>query len=186
MNCFRVQSLLSAYVDQELNSEDRRLMRNHLFNCPECSREMESLILIKNVLGSLSAPEVPGDSLRLVHEEIYGLTNTRFHANHRYYFDVRHLLMTAACISLFLMTSTVIFPRIQNKPEVQANRSDTVKPDTAAIASSRENNTTKSPSTMRTKTVSEDQQSEKNEHDTPELFERLQISPILSGTPVSR
>ncbi|HBL37393.1 MAG TPA: hypothetical protein DDZ55_11365, partial [Firmicutes bacterium] len=33
MNCHRVQSLLSAYLDQELSPEERRLIRNHLFNC---------------------------------------------------------------------------------------------------------------------------------------------------------
>lgn len=182
MNCFRVQSLLSAYVDQELSTEDRRIMRAHLFKCPECSREMESLILVKNLMGRLSAPEIQIDSLRLVHEEIYGLTNNDSHSFNHSYFDLRHLLMTAACISLFLMTSTVIFPRLQSKPEMDANaKSFKINPGTTQeMASSRPNRVN-----IQTQPVSTDQQKEKKEN-TPQMFNRLQISPILSGTPVSR
>lgn len=183
MNCFRVQSLLSAYVDQELSTEDRRLMRAHLFNCPECSREMESLVLVKNLMGRLSAPEIPGDSLRLVHEELRGMVNPNFNSSGLPFFHMRHIMMTAACISLFLMTSTLIFPRIQNNEVLQVRDIPAAEKhtDRDVMASS-----TETEEVPQVQIVSDDEQNMKKKEHSPELFNRLQLSPVLSGTPVSR
>ena len=56
MNCHRVQSLLSAYLDQELSPEERRLIRNHIFHCPVCAQNFEDLSHIKSYLGNLEPP----------------------------------------------------------------------------------------------------------------------------------
>lgn len=167
MNCFRVQSLLSAYIDQELNAEDRRQIRTHIFNCPECSRETESLQAVKNVMGRLSAPETPHNVLFLVRQEVNGV-NVQWSASHSY-FDGRHLMMTAACVSLFLVTSLLLFPnRSQDNSGMHAY---------ARILNSPSSTPVDTTSTTRTNS---------RRDLLPETIRSMQSSPILNGIPVSR
>ncbi len=62
MNCQKVQSLISAYLDGELNGQDMLAIRYHLSDCPECSGEYESLLAIKRTFGKL-LPRRPADDL---------------------------------------------------------------------------------------------------------------------------
>jgi len=49
MNCDYCKNKLSAFIDNELSSEERFLMEEHLKTCPSCAREAETL----NQLGVL-------------------------------------------------------------------------------------------------------------------------------------
>lgn len=49
MNCDCCKDKLSAFIDNELSSEERLLMEEHLKICPSCAREAETL----NQLGVL-------------------------------------------------------------------------------------------------------------------------------------
>lgn len=53
MNCRYVQSRLSAYLDFELSGVEQQQIRNHLEQCIECSRELESLRITKVLLQQL-------------------------------------------------------------------------------------------------------------------------------------
>lgn len=59
MNCQKASNLLSAYLDSELTSEERRLLRLHLLACTECAGELHELEQIKFTLGKLSVINVP-------------------------------------------------------------------------------------------------------------------------------
>lgn len=50
MNCRYVQSRLSAYLDMELSGVEQQQIRSHLEQCIECSCELESLRLTKQIL----------------------------------------------------------------------------------------------------------------------------------------
>ncbi|MFN4033883.1 MAG: anti-sigma factor family protein [Fimbriimonadales bacterium] len=50
MNCRYVQSRLSAYLDCELSGVEHQQIRSHLEQCIECSRDLETLRLIKQML----------------------------------------------------------------------------------------------------------------------------------------
>ena len=43
MNCDYCKDKLSAFIDNELSSEERLLMEAHLTRCPSCRAELESL-----------------------------------------------------------------------------------------------------------------------------------------------
>lgn len=62
MNCHKVQSLISAYVDCELAGLEMLAIRRHLSECAECNNEFESLLRVKRAFGSLSAKH-PADDL---------------------------------------------------------------------------------------------------------------------------
>lgn len=54
MNCRRVNSLLSAYIDGELTGEEMLTVRAHLGYCPDCHMEHEALLQTKRLLTSLA------------------------------------------------------------------------------------------------------------------------------------
>jgi len=55
MNCHKVQSLISAYVDCELSGHEMLAIRQHLSECPECNAEFQSLFQVKRALGRLNS-----------------------------------------------------------------------------------------------------------------------------------
>ncbi|NLS45032.1 MAG: hypothetical protein GX969_04760 [Firmicutes bacterium] len=59
MNCEKVKSLLSAYLDSELSSHEMRQIRLHLIDCETCKSEYESLRTTKDILGMLDSPSLP-------------------------------------------------------------------------------------------------------------------------------
>lgn len=54
MNCRRVNSLLSAYIDAELTGEEMLAVRAHLGYCPDCQMDHEALLQTKRLLTSLA------------------------------------------------------------------------------------------------------------------------------------
>lgn len=125
MNCHRVQNLLSAYIDLELSPEERRLIRNHLFNCPSCAKNYEELNCIKRVLGNLEPPIPNLDPFSKFHLYYQEMIANEF-TNHPFVWCKR-LLMTAGCAFLFLITSFYLFPT--NQPQgITINQKSTVVP----------------------------------------------------------
>ena len=62
MNCHKVQSLISAYVDCEIPGVEMLAVRQHLSECAECNSEYECLLRVKRAFGSLD-PQVPSPAL---------------------------------------------------------------------------------------------------------------------------
>lgn len=60
MNCKEVSSLLSEYIDNELDEKTNNEIRNHLLICSSCREEMEDFMAIKNALRNMSNEE-PSD-----------------------------------------------------------------------------------------------------------------------------
>lgn len=123
MNCHKVQSLLSAYLDQELTTEERRIIRQHLFSCRACSLEYESLSLLKSSLGSLEPPAEPDNLLSkvlLAHSGPISVATLPRLAFNPWAFG-KKFLMTAACAALFLSASVWLFPTPQSNNMVVTN-----------------------------------------------------------------
>ena len=62
MNCHKVQSLISAYVDSELSGLEMLAIRQHLSRCEDCREEFEALHSVKKALGRL-AEKLPSRNL---------------------------------------------------------------------------------------------------------------------------
>jgi hypothetical protein len=71
LNCRKVNSLLSAYIDAELTGEEMHAVSNHLNCCPACRLEQESLQETKRLVASLAlkAPREELESLLLIESE---------------------------------------------------------------------------------------------------------------------
>jgi len=59
MNCQKAENLLSAFIDRELSTEERRLLRLHLAVCAECAEELRQLEEVKTHLGALTVANIP-------------------------------------------------------------------------------------------------------------------------------
>ena len=59
MDCSEVKQLLSAYYDDELSSEKRASVDEHLSGCNDCTRELESFRNLSAMADRLSHPEAP-------------------------------------------------------------------------------------------------------------------------------
>lgn len=71
MNCRKVSSLLSAYIDRELTGAEMLEIRAHVEHCPSCSAEQESLLQTKRLLSALAyhTPRAELEQLLVVHAE---------------------------------------------------------------------------------------------------------------------
>jgi hypothetical protein len=61
MNCHRIQSLISAYVDGELPGVEMLAIRQHLSGCNDCKVEFESILLVKRSMSCLSSMQPSKD-----------------------------------------------------------------------------------------------------------------------------
>ncbi len=70
MNCNDVKDNLSLYIDDELNEDEKKLMDEHLKNCPECSRELEEYKKLIQMLNELPDEEPPAGYCKRLHEKL--------------------------------------------------------------------------------------------------------------------
>lgn len=57
MTCQDHKELMMAYLDHELDEEQRRAFEQHLASCPECAREMEEFTKLKQVTDRVTLVE---------------------------------------------------------------------------------------------------------------------------------
>ena len=170
MNCHRVQNLLSAYLDQEISSEERRLIRNHIFKCPTCSKSYEELSNIKSFLGNLEPPTLEMKHSRnfcLFLEEIiaHDFSNNPLMWGKR-------LLLTSGCVFLFLLTSFYLFPVSEPKNLVRNQEPSSPSPKSTQYQIARQQKV--------------DPLIEKKEQEEEKDDYLLDESLLLPGIPVSR
>ena len=58
MNCRQVSSLLSLYLDHELDDLRRKRVELHLQKCPACSHDLATLAKTVRVIRTAAAPEL--------------------------------------------------------------------------------------------------------------------------------
>lgn len=59
MSCQRVLSMLSAYIDEEVQSRDAATIEQHLADCPSCAQEFATLRRMTGMLGTVTEIEPP-------------------------------------------------------------------------------------------------------------------------------
>ena len=61
MECGSVKQRVSAYLDDAVSAEERRLLKRHLNGCRECALESEQYSALRAKLRALPAPTPPAD-----------------------------------------------------------------------------------------------------------------------------
>ena len=112
MNCRKVQSLISAYVDSELPGVEMLAVRQHLSDCAECNSEFEALLRIKRAYGRLS-PGIPSPALTLrIYQELDQLSHPHQERGvaspkKRFTFFPGRLRFAAASVAMFAALLTL-------------------------------------------------------------------------------
>jgi len=70
MECSEIRKLLSEYIDNVLDPELTKGVKDHLSRCKGCSNELASLKAVANSLDSLEPVKAPKDFLEMVHIRI--------------------------------------------------------------------------------------------------------------------
>jgi len=70
MNCNEIKDLLSLYVDDELNEEEKKMVEEHLQNCEDCQKELEEYKKIIQALKNLPEEEPPVGYCKRLHEKL--------------------------------------------------------------------------------------------------------------------
>jgi anti-sigma factor RsiW len=109
MNCQHVQNLISSFIDRELDAEETREIRKHLFTCSECDREFQELLHLKNYLENLIQEPTDFDSLQNLHARLAEEEHSILPPSYRMIW-VRRLSIVAACFVVYLVTSALLFP----------------------------------------------------------------------------
>jgi anti-sigma factor RsiW len=66
VNCSKIQSLLSAYMDGELTGEDQLRIREHLDHCHSCCEEHNSLLATKRLISSMTVRQARPEMEQLI------------------------------------------------------------------------------------------------------------------------
>lgn len=70
MNCKEIEQLLSAYIDGELENQEKSIVSSHLKECPKCLKTKEQLERTVALVKSLKHVEAPSNILVNVREEL--------------------------------------------------------------------------------------------------------------------
>jgi anti-sigma factor RsiW len=123
MNCQHAQNLISSFIDRELSADETRELRKHLFSCPECDREHQEILRLKNCLENIIQEPYHFDSVQCLRsrllEEEYSFLQP---ANKRVW--IRRVSIVAACFAIYLVTSALLFPAHRNTSELVLRRSE--------------------------------------------------------------
>jgi anti-sigma factor RsiW len=109
MNCPHVQNLVSAFIDCELDVEEKRELRQHLFCCPECSAGYRELLEIKDCLQNITAVTMHFDPLQDLHLRLSAEERSLVRQLGKFFWLGRVGLVTA-CLTAFFLSSYFLFP----------------------------------------------------------------------------
>ncbi|HOP73901.1 MAG TPA: zf-HC2 domain-containing protein [Bacillota bacterium] len=121
MNCLTVRNLISAYIDCELDPDQRRELRNHLFHCQECNQEYEQLVSIKNCLENSCQEPIDFNLLEALYARIESEKIAIIPHPNGFYWGSR-ILMIAACLTAFFLATFMLYP-LNQKSTAQNNLS---------------------------------------------------------------
>ncbi len=124
MTCEKVVSLLSAYLDSELDYHELRQVELHLVDCESCQEECRALRATKDLLGVLDTPELPREFWPELKERI----SSRYSRTQVYPgLLVRVLVPAAALLVLAILPLTLAIQTRASKGMTQA-KTDPVEP----------------------------------------------------------
>lgn len=109
MNCPHVQNLISAFIDCELDVEEKRELRQHLFGCPECSAGYQELLEIKECLQNITAVSLHFDPIEDLHLRLTAEEHSLVRQVGKFFWLGRAGLVTA-CLTAFFLSSYFLFP----------------------------------------------------------------------------
>lgn len=73
----RIRELISSFYDGELNEEQKRMVEEHLKECPECKKEFEETAKLEEVMSKMELKKPPEEAWRLYWASVYNRLERR-------------------------------------------------------------------------------------------------------------
>ena len=70
LSCKEIRENIVAYIDDELNENERRLFEEHVLGCKECSRELDEMKQVIGLCTDMPLLELPPDFKENLHEKL--------------------------------------------------------------------------------------------------------------------
>ena len=109
MNCSHVQILISAFVDCELDANEKREIRQHVVYCPECGVIYQELVEVKDYLQNIAAVPLHFDPLQDLHLRLSNEEHSLIRQLGKFFWLGRVGLVTV-CLTVFFVSSYFLFP----------------------------------------------------------------------------
>lgn len=136
MDCTRLSHLLSAFIDDELDAEEKRQVRQHLISCKPCNDSLDQFKEIRCMLGRLESIKPSYDFSALVQEELHHSATIEFvPGNHKAVSRILMLTAAAALIGIFSMNGLVRNEKPDGYAQKNQQRKVQVVSDTPPAAS---------------------------------------------------
>lgn len=146
MNCPHVQNVISAFIDCELDVEEKRELRQHLVYCSECNADYEELLQIKECLQNIAAVSLHFDPLQDLRMRLSAEEHSIIHQAGKFFWLGRAGLV-AACLSAFFISTYFLFPAgsstgagnlatgnvIRNQPQIRSLANQATPPKTNPV-----------------------------------------------------
>ena len=101
---------LSAFVDQELNKEDRQIVAEHLMNCDECRSEYHDVKLGAGLGSRLDQVDAPESVWQGIELELDGQRTPRLEAfSKRPWFDLRQVGALATAVAVVGLLAVLVY-----------------------------------------------------------------------------
>ncbi len=107
MKCRDIRPMLSAYLDNELESGEEKAVFDHISGCPSCAREIQDMRNAVAVLGQFSTVTEPPDFTSSLQERLSGKSLMRRGRKFKPVF----LLPAAACFLLVFIFSIILLSK---------------------------------------------------------------------------
>lgn len=80
-SCLNVRDNICAYIDNELNAEDKLSFEEHIENCSECRKELREMTRIIGLCTSIPQQELPTEFKAELHEKLLAVADRQIKNN---------------------------------------------------------------------------------------------------------
>jgi anti-sigma factor RsiW len=108
MNCHYAQNLISAFIDRELDADEKRELRKHLVECSECNLEYQYFLRLKNCLENIRQEPCSFDPILSFRARL--ATETVILPRSSSLLWAGRMGLVAAGLLLFFLSTAALFP----------------------------------------------------------------------------
>ncbi len=103
MNCIQTQSMITPFINDELNIKELEQFLDHVFTCPDCMEEVEIYYTLLTAMKQLDEDKnLSGDFKNELRRKLEDAQERVFHAKYTYYRKKAILIITMAVIAFVI------------------------------------------------------------------------------------
>lgn len=117
--CEDIKEKISLLIDNELEEEEARKIKEHIEGCEDCARLYEEMKLIASELKAIEEIEPPKELHNSIMKEVRAVKKEKKKIS---FFDFKQLLPTAACFVIMCVVTVTLTDMQNNKISGQAEQ----------------------------------------------------------------